>query len=295
VAALQKQYNHKKLKIHNALQTNGLLITPEWAEFFRENHFLIGLSLDGNQVIQDRYRLDANGEGSFARVMAAAKLLEEAAVEYNILSTVNADVAKNAQKIYHFFKKQGFFYLQFIPCLDEFSNLSHSNDYSLTAKAYGKFLCQLFDLWYADLFTAKPVSIRYFDNLLSMLLGHPPESCGMSGQCTGYFMIEADGGVYPCDFYVTDAWYMGNILQMDWEQLRQTETAKRFLEVSRQVHPDCRVCRYYAICRGGCRRNREPISMTENGKNLFCSAFLTFFDYAMPRLIEAARRLSRGR
>lgn len=295
VVALQKKYNRKGVKIHNALQTNGLKIDRAWAEFFKREGFLIGLSLDGNEAVHDRYRFDAAGNGSFERVLAAAKLMEECGVEFNILSTVNADVAKNADKIYHFFKKQGFSYLQFIPCLDEFENIAHNREYSLTPKAYGKFLCRLFDLWYADLFTAHPVSVRYFDNLLSMMLGYPPESCGMAGQCTGYFMIESDGSVFPCDFYVTDEWYMGNILHDDWDTLKDSENAKRFLQVSKQVHPDCKVCRHYRICRGGCRRNREPISMEFNGKNYFCSSFLQFFDNAYPKLLEAAKRISNKR
>lgn len=293
VVALQQKYNQKGVAVHNALQTNGTTINAEWAQFFAENHFLIGISLDGNQTVHDKYRFDASGEGTFTRVLAAAKLLTQHGVEFNILSTVNADVAKNADKIYHFFKKQGFSYLQFIPCLDEFDNFAHNNEHSLTPKAYGKFLCRLFDLWYADLTSGHPVSVRYFDNLLSMMLGYPPESCGMAGRCTGYFMIEADGSVYPCDFYVIDEWYMGNILESDWMSLQQSENAKRFLEVSRQVHPDCKNCRHYAVCRGGCGRNREPISMEHNGKNYFCSSFLQFFDYAKPRLMEAARTLSR--
>lgn len=295
VVALQKKYNRKNVQIRNALQTNGTLIDEQWCRFFHEEHFLIGLSLDGSQAVHDKYRYDASGEGTFERVLSAAKLMEEYDVEFNILSTVNADVAKNADKVYHFFKKQGFYYLQFIPCLDEFNNIAHNNEHSLTPKAYGKFLCRLFDLWYADLFSAQPVSVRYFDNLLSMMLGYPPESCGMAGRCTGYYMIEADGGVYPCDFYVTDGWYMGNILSESFETLQQSENAKRFLEVSKQVYPDCRGCRHYAICRGGCRRNREPISMEYNGKNYFCSSFLQFFDHAKPKLIEAAKRISNNR
>ncbi len=295
VVALQKKYNRKGVTVHNALQTNGTLIDDAWCAFLAREHFLVGLSLDGTQTVHDKYRFDAAGEGTFARVMDAAKRMEAHGVEFNILSTVNADVAKNADKIYHFFKKQGFYYLQFIPCLDEFENVAHNNLHSLTPKAYGRFLCRLFDLWYADLFTAQPVSIRYFDNLLSMMLGYPPESCGMAGRCTGYYMIEANGGVYPCDFYVTDEWYLGNILQDDFAALNEREASKRFLAVSRQVHPDCKGCRHYSICRGGCRRNREPIDMAHNGKNYFCSSFLQFFDYAKPRLIEAAKRIAATR
>ncbi len=292
VVQLEKKYNHKGVKINNALQTNGTNINDDWAKFFHDEHFLIGLSLDGNEAIHNKYRLDASGNGTFDQVLAAAKLMEKYDVEFNILSTVNLDVAKNADKVYHFFKKNNFRYLQFIPCLDEFSNTAHDNIYSLTPKAYGKFLCRLFDLWYEDLYSDKPISIRYFDNLVTMLMGYPPESCGMSGRCTGYFMIEADGSVYPCDFYVTDEWYMGNVREKSWQELLGSDNCRRFLEISKQVHPDCRTCRHYRLCRGGCRRNREPISMEINGKNVFCSSFIQFFDYATPRLIEAAKYFS---
>ncbi len=295
VVDLQRKYNRKGVTIHNALQTNGTTIDDAWCAFLAKEHFLVGLSLDGHAAVHDKYRYDAAGEGTFDRVLAAAKRMEAYGVEFNILSTVNADVAKNADKIYQFFKKQGFSYLQFIPCLDEFENDAHNNEHSLTPKAYGRFLCRMFDLWYADLFTGHPVSIRYFDNLLTMMLGYPPESCGMAGRCTGYYMIEANGGVYPCDFYVTDEWYMGNILEDSLQELQHSEASVRFLEVSRQIHPDCKGCRHFSICRGGCRRNREPISMEHNGKNYFCSSFLQFFDHAKPRLMEAARRIAARR
>lgn len=285
---LQKKYNVKRIAVHNALQTNGLNINDEWAEFFYKNKFLIGLSLDGGKPIHDKYRLDASGNGTFDRVLGAAAVMDRHRVEYNILSTVNIDVAYNIDKIYYLFKKHKFNYLQFIPCLDEFNG--EKRGYSLTSEAYGEFLIKLFKLWYIDLCKKTPVSIRYFDNLVTMLAGYPPESCGMAGSCSCYYMIEADGGVYPCDFYVTDEWKIGNILTDGFDEMRQSDQAKRFVEISRQVAEECRGCEFYGICRGGCRRNREPISMGQNTLNEFCGAYKAFFAEALPDLKKVAQR-----
>ena len=293
LTALQKEYNTRGTVIHNALQTNGLAINEDWARFLHDHHFLVGLSLDGNKEIHDKYRLDSAGEGTFDRVLAAAKLMDRFQVEYNILSTVNLDVAKNIDRIYYFFKKQRFRYLQFIPCLDELNG--EPREYSLTPEAYGEFLIRLFRLWYVDLSSGRPVSVRYFDNLLMMLGGYPPESCGMAGVCGSYYMIEADGSAYPCDFYVTDEWRIGNILTDGLEEMRHSETARQFLEASRPVAEECRSCPYYRLCRGGCRRNREPLIPGGNNLNKLCPAFRAFFEYALPDLEKAARRFLPGR
>ncbi len=290
VVELQKKYNVKRIKVQNAIQTNGLNINDEWAEFLHKNNFLVGLSLDGTKLIHDKYRVDCNKNGTFDRVLNAAKIMDKYKVEYNILSTVNIDVANNIEKIYYFFKKHGFNYLQFIPCLDEFSSDNGPKGYSLTPEAYGDFLKKLFNLWYVDINSNKPISIRYFDNLAMMLYGYPPESCGMSGMCSCYYMIEADGSVYPCDFYVTDEWRIGNILTDEFDDMRSTDTAKKFVEVSKQVAQECKVCEHYHICRGGCRRNREPISIEHNNLNYLCPAFKAFFDFAKDDLLKVAKK-----
>ncbi len=290
VVELQKKYNTRRIQVNNAIQTNGLNINDEWAEFLHENNFLVGLSLDGTADIHDRYRRDAEGRGTFERVLAAARVMERHQVEFNILTTVNIDVARNIERIYYFFRKQGFSYLQFIPCLDELNQPGGQNGYSLTPEAYGDFLKRLFRLWYVDLNTKRPVSIRYFDNLVMMLGGYPPESCGMSGSCSCYYMIEADGSVYPCDFYVTDEWRIGRVQTDGWAEMSASDTARRFVEISRQVAEECRSCPYYRLCRGGCRRNREPISLGENTPNFLCPAFREFFAYAAEDLAKAARK-----
>ena len=135
-----------------------------------------------------------------------------------------------------------------------------------------------------------PVSIRLFDNWVRMVSGERPEQCGLAGVCTSQMVIEADGSVYPCDFYVTDEWRLGSVHDHAFSELAAAPVARRFVEASCQVPDDCQACRWYRICRNGCRRDREPSTETgQNGLNHFCQAYKIFFDQAMPRLVQLAR------
>ncbi|NLZ54654.1 MAG: anaerobic sulfatase maturase, partial [Thermoanaerobacteraceae bacterium] len=256
----QKKYNTKNVRLNNAIQTNGIVIDDEWAEFLAENNFLVGISLDGPKDIHDSLRVDAKNRGSFNRVMNTISLFNKHRVEFNILCVVNSYVARHINKIYTFFKKNNFRYLQFIPCLDPLNEEPGGYDYSLTPERYAYFLKNLFDMWYDDIMKGNMVSIRYFDNLVGMLMGYPPEVCGMIGQCSCQFVIEADGGVYPCDFYVIDEWYLGNIENMGFVELKNSDAGKKFVEVSKHIDPRCTECKWFTLCRGGCRRAREPFA-----------------------------------
>ncbi len=289
----EKKYNIKKVQIHNALQTNGVVIDDEWAQFLAENKFLVGLSLDGPKDIHDANRYDALNKGSFTRVMEAVRLFNKHKVEYNILTVVTANTARHINKIYNFYKKNGFRYLQFIPCLDPLGEEPGGYDYSLSAERYANFLKTLFDLWYADIIQGNMISIRYYDNLVGMAMGQRPEACGMGGVCTCQFVVEADGRVYPCDFYVIDRWYLGNLKDASFEELRNSEAGSTFVEVSKDIDPQCRECRWFNLCRGGCRRDREPFENDKPVLNHFCAAYKEFFEYAGERLIYLARQFSK--
>ena len=291
----QKKYNTKRVTINNAIQTNGVNIDDFWSRFLAHNHFLVGLSLDGPKEIHDSNRLDHSDKGSFSRVMAAASLFSKYGVEYNILCVINAHAARHPSKVYNFFKKSNFKYLQFIPCLDPLGDAPGENGYSLSPDRYSYFLKNMFDLWYDDVIRGNMISIRYFDNLVGMLMGYPPEACGMTGQCQCQFVIEANGGVYPCDFYVLDEWYMGNIKEMDFSELVSSTAATAFIDSSRPVDAKCRGCKWFNLCRGGCRRSREPFSDNMPALNYYCSSYREFFQYAGDRLLSLARQLSRRR
>lgn len=283
---LCNNYNVNNVHIAFSLQTNGYIINDEWADFLAKNRFLVGLSLDGPQKIHDSYRFDAKGKGTFQDVMRAAKLFDKYHVEYNILCVVNNLVAKNAAKVYDFFKNSGFRYLQFIPCLAPF-DFDDKED-SLTAENYGDFLCATFDRYYKDFKSNNYISIRYFDNLVMMLKGRRPENCGMSGICTSYFVVESDGSVYPCDFYVLDKYRIGNLSLQDFSQISASPVVRQFVDESRPIDRECRICKWFKICRGGCRRYREPFVDGKPGLNKFCTAFKKFFDYSYIRLRELA-------
>ncbi len=218
---LEKRYNRRHIPVQYAIQTNGCSLDRDWAAFFARNRFLVGLSLDGTREVHDAYRRDAAGEGSFQRVQRAAQLLQQAGVDFNVLTVVTNQTVRSIGKIYGYFKRSGLRYQQYIPCLDPLGEERGQTEYALTPEAYGEFLCRLFDLWYADLSHGDYVYIRYFENLAAMLLGRPPESCGMSGQCACGFTVEADGSVYPCDFYVLDPYLLGHIGEQSFAGMRR--------------------------------------------------------------------------
>ncbi len=285
---LQEKYNSKKVQIFNTLQTNGTLITEEWAKFFGENRFLVGLSLDGPKEIHDYHRMDANGKGTFNRVINTARLFSKYRVEFNILTVVNRQVARHPAQVYQFFKRQGFRHLQFIPCLDPLTEEPGAYPHSLSPDDYGCFLITLFELWYQDLTRGDFYSIQLFDNFVEMLQGYPPEVCGFSGMCTVSFVIEGNGNVYPCDFYASDRWCLGNITNSDFAALRETPLARQFIESSKPVAPQCESCRWYGLCRGGCRRHREPFHEGKPVLNYFCAAHQRFFEHAWEKLRSVA-------
>lgn len=285
---LVDKYNVRALKVYNTIQTNGYIVDEKWAEFFRQNNFLVGLSMDGTRSIHDRFRLDSNKKGTYDKVLRCARLLDKFQVEYNILCVVNNVVAKNGAKVLNTLIANGFRYIQFIPCLDKFNN-DVKHDFSLDPNAYEKFLKTTFDIYYRFFVNRRLLSIRNFDNYVAMLAGMAPESCGMSGICNCYFVVEGDGSVYPCDFYVVDRYRLGNVATHGFRQMLHCDNAKKFVSQSLKVDDKCRKCQWYFICRGGCRRNRQTDLDGVLHLNEYCSAFEGFFPYAFSRLKEMAQ------
>lgn len=291
--ALQKNYNTRGLEIENTIQTNGLLIDEEWAVFLAEERFLVGLSLDGPRKVHDRWRLDTGGKDTFYRVMHTAELLKRHGVTYNILAVVTQEACSRAGYIYQFFRKQGFSFLQFIPCMDEPGrgcSASGKNSYAVNPVDYGRFLCELFDLWYTDFMNGMDIEIRMFSNLAQMAAGYPAEECGMCGRCTCYFVVEGDGSVYPCDFYCTDAYRLGDVTQ-PFSRMIVSEAAVRFVEASVKKPEKCMQCPYFKYCHGGCRRWREQGD--EIALNALCPAYEMFFEHTAERIEELGQLIIR--
>lgn len=287
---LQKQYYRSGVSIRNVFQTNGLAVDNEWAEFFARNHFLVGVSLDGTRKTHDTYRVDSNGQGTFHRVMDAIALLKKYRVDFNILTVVNRETGGNIRRIYEFYQKNGLLYQQYIPCLSPFGEEWNTESYSLSAEIYGGFLNQLFDLWFEDWKQGRQPYIRFFENLVGRLLGVPMESCDQNGVCGIQYAVEADGTVYPCDFYTLDSYRLGNLVKDEFSDLDNTRENLGFLQQSRDLAESCHRCEYLRFCGGGCRRTR---AVSEQGelRSIFCEAYRDFFSRCLPRLRTVAQTI----
>jgi uncharacterized protein len=290
--AFQKKYNDRNLTIENTLQTNGILLDEEWAVFLHENHFLVGLSLDGPKKLHDTARVDVKGQGTFERLMQTVALLKKYQVDFNIVTVVTSETAKNASYLYKFYKRNRFPYVQLIPCMDEIGRTSQTehNSYAVEPEAYGKFLCEIFDLWYEDFVRGEIMDIRMFSNLAQMAVGYLPEECGMNGCCSCYFVVEGDGSVYPCDFYCMDEWRLGKVGEA-FQSMYNSEKAQQFLKVSTFIAKECRSCPYFSLCRGGCRRWREPFVDEKPGLNYLCEGYRIFYEHTWGRIQRLGRTI----
>ena len=291
----QNEFNAKGVKIENALQTNGLAIDDEFIGFLARNSFLTGISLDGSRDTHDKYRKTASGGETFFTVIETVNRFKKLGAEFNILTVVNGDTGKKANKIYSFYKKNGLRYMQFIACLDPLNEAPGLNAHSLTPEVYGKFLCELFDLWHEDLLKGTQPYIRQFENYIGILLGYGAESCDMRGSCGYQYVVEADGEVYPCDFYVLPEYKLGNLNEKSIAEIDARRREISFVEYSAAMRESCGACRYYAICRGGCRRHRLIKGENGNYLNYFCESYKTFFGHALERMLAVAEKIRIGK
>jgi uncharacterized protein len=304
--ALQKKYlaetiektpAKKQMRIENTLQTNGLLLDEEWAEFLQENHFLVGLSLDGPRKVNGA-RVGVSGDETFDKVMHTISILRQYDVDFNIISVITEQTTSKAGLLYKFYKRNHFDYVQMIPCMDEAGRendiakeaQSPVNPYAVTPKSYGKFLCDFFDLWYEDFKAGDIMDVRMFSNLAQISVGYPAEQCGMNGCCSCYFVVEGDGSVYPCDFYCGDNWKLGTV-QDGFQALADSVKAREFVETSKQEDVKCLKCKHFSLCRGGCRRWREPFVEGKPRLNTLCSGYEMFFEYTAERIKKLGRTI----
>ena len=281
----EETYNAKKLPVAHAMQTNGLELSSRMIAFLARERFLVGVSLDGFAEAHDAARPDARGRETFARVRANLERLRGAGVECSVLCVVNDAVARKPEAAFKALARYG--RVQFIPCLDPLDGPPRAD--ALTPGRYLNFLKAAFELYERAYYAGRPVSVRNFDNWLLILLGLPPESCGMTGRCAPGLVVESDGELYPCDFYALDEWRLGNVANTRLADALRSETMRRFLETSFVVPERCRTCRWYPFCRNGCRRERDP----ETHVNHWCDAHKAFFDFAAERMVAMARDMRR--
>lgn len=276
--------NKKNSRIFYSVQTNGTLVTDEWCEFFRENEFLVGLSLDGDRE-DNRFRLDAKGNNTYFKILKAAEKLRKHAVEFNILVVLTGYCADRCEKVYKYFRDNGFKYLQFIPCLRPFGDESESELY-MTGEQYAAFLIKTFNLYVKDFVRGNYVSVRLFDNWVRMFLKEKPEQCGLCGHCTHQLVVEGNGNLYPCDFFCTDEWLLGNIKNTSVEAALTGKKEEEFIRESLAPDERCKGCRFFPLCRGqGCKRQKLHAD--------YCFAYKAFFSSCLP-LFRAFGREKQG-
>ncbi|WP_287449152.1 anaerobic sulfatase maturase [Sellimonas sp.] len=272
-------------KVSYTIQTNGYVIDDEWISFFRKNRFLVGVSLDGVRKTHDENRLSSDGSGTFEKVFENIKKMQKQQVDVNVLCVLNRQTAEKIEAIYRFFMRKGLYYQQYIPCLDPLDRERGKENYSLPPKLYADALKRLFDLWFEDKRAGNLVYIRQFDNYLHVLRGGTPEACTMYGKCSMQNVVEADGSVYPCDFYALDTYRMGNIKETDFAALQEQASREEegtFFENPARRDDRCPSCRWYPLCRGGCKRDCEEQAGTV--RNYYCEVYTEFFEYAIGRL-----------
>ncbi|HOD15777.1 MAG TPA: anaerobic sulfatase maturase [Spirochaetota bacterium] len=277
---LEKRYGAGKT-IGNGIQTNGLLLDPTWAKFFREYNFLVGLSIDGPEHVHDRYRVMRGGGGTWARVSAAARLLLDEGVPVNALTVVSDYSARFPDEIYDHHRELGLDYMQFIPCVEtDSADPGRAAPYSVSAEAYGSFLCRVFDRWRADFQEGAPsTSVRFFESLLFSYAGFAPPDCTLRGTCGDYLVVEHNGDAYACDFFVERAWKLGNVMDAGVAQLFALDRQREFGARKAALPAPCAGCPWLARCRGGCPKDRvrDP---RDRGVSHFCGAYKMFFEHA---------------
>lgn len=291
--ALQRKHGRPGAVVANGLQTNGTLIDEQMAAFFAEYKFLLGVSLDGPPEVHDFYRKDAGGQGTHARVIRATELLARHGVEYNILTLVNNLNGRDGAALYRYLTDHSFFYQQYIPCV-EFDAAGRPLPFAVGSAQWGEFMCGVYDEWRkAD---TRRVSVRLFDSLIQYYLEGVRNCCNMGGDCRQYFVVEHNGDVYPCDFFVEKKLLLGNVNTDTWEQMQGSALYGEFGAQKSRWSAACAQCDYLEVCAGCCLKNRlhgdnrDPRQLSH-----LCEGWKIFYAHALPGLRELAQTLRRER
>ncbi|MBP3245827.1 MAG: anaerobic sulfatase-maturation protein [Bacteroidaceae bacterium] len=288
---LQKRYVYGR-QIDNCIQTNGTMLTDEWCEFFKENNFLVGVSIDGPQEFHDEYRRTRSGKPSWHEVMKGIRLLQKHGVEWNALAVINDFNADYPKEFYRFFKDLGCRYIQFTPVVERIVKRADGltlapgmqeggevTDFSVTPEQWGNFLCTLYDEWVKQ--DVGEIFIQLFDATLANWAGVPPGVCSMSGECGHAAVMEFNGDVYSCDHFVYPEYRLGNIRQQTLTGLMYSDRQRNFGKLKTgTLTRQCRECRFLFACHGECPKNRFVRDVYGNpGHNYLCAGYRKFFEH----------------
>lgn len=295
VVALQRKYARGRT-IDNCIQTNGTLLTDDWCRFFHDNHWLVGVSIDGPQEFHDEYRKNKQGKPSFVKVMQGINLLNKHQVEWNALAVVNDFNADYPLDFYHFFKAIGCRYIQFTPIVERIFQHSDGRylasveegaaetvtDFSVTPEQWGNFLCIIFDEWVQN--DVGEYFIQLFDATLANWVGEQPGVCSLAKNCGHAGVIEFNGDVYACDHFVFPQYKLGNIYSKSLVEMMYSEKQLQFgRDKSEKLPIQCKECQYLFACNGECPKNRFcKTASGETGLNYLCKGYYQYFDHVAP-------------
>ena len=287
VIELQKRYAGGRI-IENSLQTNGTLITDEYAEFFVKNGWLIGVSIDGPKEYHDAYRRSAGGGPTFDKVMKGIDILNRYKVEWNAMAVINNLNGDHPLEFYHFFKRIGCHYIQFTPVVDA-SRLGELTPYSVRPRQWGEFLCRLFDEWVRN--DVGKYFIQIFDATLANWCGVAPGVCSLAKYCGHAGVMEQNGNVYSCDHFVYPEYLLGNIKTKGLVEMMYSERQTKFGHDKYDTLPrQCKECKWLFACNGECPKNRLLNTKDgESGLNYLCEGYQMYFEHVAP-VMEHMRR-----
>lgn len=284
VIELEKKYAPQGARITNSLQTNGILIDDDFAQFLAKNNFLVGLSLDGTSSHHNKFRKDKQGKGTHEKVLKAMECMKKHGVEYNVLSLVTSETVNHPQEIYEYLKDLGLNYHQYIPCVE------FGEKWCISGEEWGDFLIGLFDQWVKD--DVYTVSIRYFDSLVNRMITGKANVCHMDSHCCQYFVVEHDGSVYPCDFFVRPENKLGNIHTGTWLSFLNSPKYLDFGNRKMKLSPLCKECNWFGLCMGDCQKHRENFPKDKESLSHLCAGYKKFFEHAIPSLEKIAQEAS---
>lgn len=293
--SLQQKYAGGR-RIDNVIQTNGTLLTDEWCEFFAQNHWLVGISIDGPQPYHDHYRLTAAGKPSWKKVMQGIKLLKKHGVEWNAMAVVNAYNANHPLEFYRFFKENGCQFLQFTPIVERLTrhedgrtlaSLADKNEIplseaSVTPEQWGYFLCAIFDEWVRK--DVGKIFVEIFDCTLANWMGISPGICAYSKECGHAGVMEHNGDVYSCDHFVFPEYKLGNIRDHSLIDMLYGEQQQEFSRLKHSSLPrQCKECDMEFACHGECPKNRfMKDKYGDSGLNYLCPGYYHYYQHVAP-------------
>lgn len=294
--ALEARFRKPGQTIQNTVQTNGTLLTDEWCAFFRENGFLVGVSLDGPPAMHDAYRTDRRGQPTAERIIAGIRLLQKHGVDYNVLTTVNAANADHPLEVYRYLRDEiGAEFIQLIPIVEREGQGTTVSARSVTAEQWGAFLIAVFDEWVRH--DVGTVFVQMFDAALAAWVGVPSGLCTFSETCGDALALERNGDLYSCDHFVDRDHLLGNIQRDGMARLVASDQQRTFGRAKRDtLPPQCRQCPVRFACHGECPKNRFlTASDGTPGLNYLCEGYKAFFTYVDEPMRVMAAELRAGR